>query len=183
VLPPSVDPPAWAVSVCAGLRDIGLRHLVHVPDNPTSHILRLLRDGRTAGSFDIRVTTATREEEAFGVAAGAYLGGQRSAVMLQSSGLGNSLNALTSLLIPYRIPVVMLISMRGEDDEWNPAQLPMGRALRTILDAIGIPHATLDSAERGAEVIQRTARRAFDARLPAACLLPRRTTVPTAPGR
>jgi sulfopyruvate decarboxylase subunit alpha len=182
-----VDQPAWAVSICAGLRDAGIRHLVHVPDNPTSHILRVLQAPpyvalpHVASGFSrtatIRVTTATREEEAFGIAAGAYLGGYRSAVMLQSSGLGNSLNALTSLLIPYRIPVVMLISMRGEDDEWNPAQRPMGRALRPILDAIGIPHQTLEPATDGADMICAVARRAFDARLPAACLLPRRTTV------
>src|SRR5437870_3972154 len=105
----SVDAPLWASGVCAGLDAAGTRHVVYVPDNPTSHVLRVLRERFPA----IRTTTATREEEAFGIAAGLYLGGVKPAVMLQSSGLGNSLNALTSLLIPYRIPVVMLISMRG----------------------------------------------------------------------
>ena len=76
---------------------------------------------------------ATREEEAFGIAAGLYLGGKRPTVMLQSSGLGNSLNALTSLLIPYRIPVLIVVSMRGDAGEWNAAQVPMGRAVRSIL--------------------------------------------------
>jgi sulfopyruvate decarboxylase alpha subunit len=176
VLPPSVDPPAWAVSVCAGLRDIGLRHLVHVPDNPTSHILRLLRDGRAAGSFDIRVTTATREEEAFGIAAGAYLGGQRSAVMLQSSGLGNSLNAITSLVVPYQIPMLIVVSMRGDAGEWNAAQVPMGRAVRSIFDAIGMPHTTVESADEANEIVHLTATTAFGTRTAAACLLPRRIT-------
>ena len=168
----SVEHPLWAALVCAGLRDAGIRHVIFVPDNPTSHVLRTL----AAQSPEICLTTATREEEAFGMAAGAYLGGRRSAVMLQSSGLGNSLNALTSLLIPYRIPVVMLISMRGEEDEWNPAQMPMGRALRPILESIGISHMTLESGDRAAAAIELTARRAFDARLPAACLLPRSVT-------
>jgi sulfopyruvate decarboxylase TPP-binding subunit len=70
----------------------------------------------------------------------------------------------------------MLVSMRGEDDEWNPAQMPMGRALRPVLESIGISHTTLESAERAAAAIGLAARRAFDTRLPAACLLPRRIT-------
>ena len=59
--------------------------------------------------------------------------------MLQSSGLGNSLNALTSLLLPYQIPVLIIISMRGDAGEWNAAQVPMGRAMAPICDAIGVP--------------------------------------------
>jgi sulfopyruvate decarboxylase subunit alpha len=169
-----VEAPVWAASVCAGLHEAAIRHVVFVPDNPTSHVLRALRNRGP----EIRLTTATREEEAFGIAAGAYLGGQRCAVMLQSSGLGNSLNALTSLLIPYRIPVVMLISMRGEDDEWNPAQMPMGRALRPLLESIGISHATLESADRASATVVLAAQRAFDTRLPVACLLPRRIINP-----
>ena len=78
-------------------------------------------------------TVATREEEAFGIAAGMYLGGARPTVMLQSSGLGNSLNAITSLLIPYKIPALVIISMRGDAGEWNDAQVPMGRAVRADL--------------------------------------------------
>ena len=96
--------------------------------------------------------------------------------MLQSSGLGNSLNALTSLLIPYRIPVLLVVSMRGDLGEWNAAQVPMGRAVRSILEAIEIPHATVESAETTAEVVRVAGLRAFDTRLPAACLLPRRLT-------
>ena len=57
--------------------------------------------------------------------------------MLQSSGLGNSLNALTSLILPYQIPMLMVVSMRGDAGEWNAAQVPMGRAVAPILDALG----------------------------------------------
>ena len=74
--------------------------------------------------------------------------------MLQSSGLGNSLNALTSLLVPYQIPVLIVVSMRGDAGEWNAAQVPMGRAVRSILDAIGIPHVTVESPETTAEVVR-----------------------------
>ena len=160
--------------MCAGVRAAGSRHVVYVPDNPLSHVLRVLRQEFP----DVRTILATREEEAFGIAAGLYLGGARPTVMLQSSGLGNSLNALTSLLVPYRIPMLIVISMRGDDGEWNAAQVPMGRAVRPIFDAIGIPHATAGTPETTATTVERVAQDAFSTRLPGACLLPRRLTVP-----
>jgi sulfopyruvate decarboxylase subunit alpha len=128
---------------------------------------------------DVATLVATREEEPFGIAAGLYLGGARPTVMLQSSGLGNSLNALTSLLLPYKIPALVVISMRGDAGEWNDAQVPMGRAVRPICDAIGLPHATADSPESTSETIRRVGQTAFGTRLPGVCLLPRRLTVPS----
>jgi sulfopyruvate decarboxylase subunit alpha len=125
---------------------------------------------------EIQTTIATREEEAFGIAAGLYLGGARPTVMLQSSGLGNSLNAFTSLLVPYRIPVLTIISMRGEPGEWNAAQVPMGQAVPPILDAIGIPHEIIASADVAQETVRRVGEAAFASRLPGACLLSRRMT-------
>jgi sulfopyruvate decarboxylase subunit alpha len=166
--------PLWASGVCAGLHAIGSRHVVYVPDNPLSHVLRAL--DRTFP--DVSTTVATREEEAFGIAAGLYLGGARPTVMLQSSGLGNSLNALTSLLLPYQIPALIVISMRGDAGEWNSAQVPMGRAVRGICDAIGIPHTTIKTAEMAAETVRLVGQTAFGTRLAGACLLPRRVTVP-----
>jgi sulfopyruvate decarboxylase subunit alpha len=168
--------PAWASAVCAGVHATGSRHVVYVPDNPLSHVLRVLREAYP----DVATTLATREEEAFGIAAGLYLGGLKPTVMLQSSGLGNSLNALTSLLLPYRIPVLMVISMRGDAGEWNSAQMPMGQAVRPICDAIGIPHETPESPRATRETVQRVGREAFQSRIPGACLLPRRLTVPSA---
>lgn len=167
-------PPVWAVGVCAGLHAAGSRHVVYVPDNPLSHVLRVLRESYP----DVMTTIATREEEAFGIAAGLYLGGMRPTVMLQSSGLGNSINALTSLVVPYQIPSLIIISMRGDETEWNPAQVPMGRAVAPILDAIEIPHATLKSPEFAAELVADAGKAAFSTRQPRACLLPRRITVP-----
>ena len=166
--------PAWALGVCAGVHAAGSRDVVYVPDNPLSHVLRVLEQQFR----DVRVILATREEEAFGIAAGLYLGGRLPTVMLQSSGLGNSLNALTSLLIPYQIPVLIVISMRGDAGEWNAAQVPMGRAIRAILDAMGIPHLTADTADTAADVVRVVGQTAFATRLPGACLLPRRLTMP-----
>src|SRR6185436_6062511 len=165
---------AWASAVCAGVHAAGSRHVVYVPDNPLSHVMRVLREDYG----DITTTLATREEEAFGIAAGLYVGGVRPTVMLQSSGLGNSINALTSLLVPFKIPVLIVISMRGDAGEWNAAQMPMGRAVRPILESIGIPHVTAESPDTTAESVRAVGENAFASRLPAACLLPRKLTVP-----
>lgn len=166
--------PQWARAVCEGVHSAGSRHVVYVPDNPLSHVMTCLADDFT----DVRTTLATREEEAFGIAAGLYLGGARPTVMLQSSGLGNSLNALTSLVLPYQIPMLIVISMRGDAGEWNDAQVPMGRAVRPILDAIGVPHATAESADTTADTVRLIGLTSFGTRKPGACVLPRRLTAP-----
>jgi sulfopyruvate decarboxylase subunit alpha len=166
------DRPTWATGVCAGLRAAGIDHVVYVPDNPLSHVLAELDENYR----DVRRLLATREEEAFGIAAGLYLGGRRPAVLLQSSGLGNSLNAITSLVLPYQIPMLVVVSMRGDAGEWNAAQLPMGRAVRSIFDAIGMPHTTVESASQANDVVHVAATTAFATRMAAACLLPRRIT-------
>jgi sulfopyruvate decarboxylase subunit alpha len=167
----------WAAGVCAGLHAAGSRHVVYVPDNPLSHVLNVLADRYG----EISTITATREEEAFGIAAGLYLGGAKPTVMLQSSGWGNSLNAITSLLIPYQIPVLAIISMRGDAGEWNIAQMSMGRALPLICDAIGVHRAVAESAESTAATVHLVGRTAFGTRIPGVCQLPRRITVPTPP--
>ena len=169
--------PRWADGVCQGLYSAGSRHVVYVPDNPLSHVVRIL----AARYADVTTMIATREEEAFGVAAGLYLGGARPTVLLQSSGLGNSLNALTSLLIPYQIPVLIVVSMRGDAGEWNAAQVPMGRAVVPICAAIGIPVETAETSESTEATVQLVANTAFGTRIPGLCRLPRRVTMPARP--
>ena len=163
--PEALAAPVWARGVAAGLHAAGSRDVVYVPDNPLSHVLASLDPG-------CRAILATREEEAFGIAAGLALGGAKPTVLLQSSGLGNSINALTSLLLPYELPVLMVVSMRGGPGEWNAAQVPMGAALPRLLDAIGIQHA---SPARGADVetaVRLAGALAFGTRTVAACLVP-----------
>jgi sulfopyruvate decarboxylase subunit alpha len=170
--------PSWAAGVCAGLHAAGSRHVIYVPDNPLSHVIRILHDAYR----DVRATIATREEEAFGIAAGLYLGGARPTVMLQSSGLGNSLNALTSLLVPYQIPALIVVSMRGDVGEWNAAQVPMGQAVAPICAAIGVPVTRADTPESTAATVQLVGHTAFGTRMPGVCQLPRRTTAPSSIG-
>jgi sulfopyruvate decarboxylase subunit alpha len=168
---PPVAPP-WALGVCAGVHAFGCRHIVYVPDNPLSHVLRAFGDRFP----DIRPTLATREEEAFGIAAGLYLGGARPALLFQSSGLGNSLNAITSLLLPYQIPALMVVSMRGDNAEWNAAQVPMGRALPAILDALAVPYVTPAHDGDVEAAVRVSGTTAYATRTLRAVLLPRRMT-------
>lgn len=171
--------PAWARGICRGLAALNCRDVVYVPDNPLSNVLRALG----ADHPDIRTTIATREEEAFGIAAGLYLGGGRPVVMLQSSGLGNSINGLASLNIAFEIPVLMLITMRGGDGEWNPTQHPMGLAIRPILEALGIPHLTIESGADAETQVRLAGEQGFATHRPGACLLARTlwsTATPTA---
>lgn len=168
----SIAAPAWASAACAGVHAAGSRHVVYVPDNPLSHVLR-----EFAERFpDVRLILATREEEAFGVAAGLYLAGAMPTLMFQSSGLGNSLNAITSLFLPYQIPSLMIVSMRGDESEWNGAQVPMGRALPAILDAMAIPYVVPRRAEDVREAVRLAAVTAFGTRTLRGCLLPRQMT-------
>ena len=164
--------PAWALGVSAGVHAAGSRDVIYVPDNPLSHVLRVFEQQFR----DVRLYLATREEEAFGIAAGLYLGGRLPTVMLQSSGLGNSLNAVTSLLMPYQIPVLMVVSMRGDSGDWNAAQMPMGRAVRGIFESLGVPHTTVESANQACDTIRCAGKTAFGTRTSLACLLPRKVT-------
>jgi sulfopyruvate decarboxylase subunit alpha len=168
----SSAPPLWASGACAGVHAAGCRHVVYVPDNPLSHVLREFAERFS----DVRLILATREEEAFGIAAGLYLAGATPALMFQSSGVGNSLNAITSLFLPYQIPALMIVSMRGDESEWNAAQVPMGRALPAILDAMAVPYVIPARSQDVGDLVRLAAVTAFSTRTLRACLLPRRIT-------
>lgn len=168
--------PLWAVGVCAGIHGAGSRDVVYVPDNPLSHVLAEF----DATYPDVRLVLATREEEAFGIAVGLYLGGRKPTVLMQSSGLGNSLNAIGSLVVPYQTPILIVISMRGDLGEWNAAQVPVGRAVRPFFDALAIPHVTVESAASAESTVRLAGTTAFQTRIAGACLLPRNVTVPSA---
>jgi sulfopyruvate decarboxylase alpha subunit len=118
------------------------------------------------------VITATREEEAVGILSGAYLAGESGALLMQNSGLGNCVNALASLNVAAQIPLVMVISHRGDLGEYNPAQVPMGQAAERILEALEVrtsqPH-TVEAFESEADGLIKLA---YTRSLPVAFLLP-----------
>jgi sulfopyruvate decarboxylase alpha subunit len=127
----------WPEIVMQSLKDHEVNIIAYVPDVVIWRILSKLENDPY-----FRVVPAAREEEAMGIIVGAYAAKKRGAVFMQSSGLGNCINALGSMCIPWRIPFPFYISMRGESGEFNPAQMPMGKAVRPILDAMGLAHFT-----------------------------------------
>jgi sulfopyruvate decarboxylase subunit alpha len=94
----------------------------------------------------------TREEEGVGIAAGAYLGGRTPAILMQNSGLGNSINAIKSLLQLYKIPVVFIMSHRGAEGEKILAQIPMGKLTPDLLDLLNIQKFIINSADKVKEI-------------------------------
>ena len=124
------------------LKDSDISLITYVPDVNISQATQLMEQDPT-----FHVVSATREEEAIGIAAGAYAAGRNAAVFMQSSGFGNSINALASLCILYRIPLPLFINLRGQMDEFSIAQVTMGRSTRPILDTLGLPYYTLDNAD------------------------------------
>jgi sulfopyruvate decarboxylase alpha subunit len=156
----------WAETIVSALHEQGVGLVTYVPDEMLIPLVARL-------GADERVTTlvATREEEAIGIACGAFLGGGRSAVMMQSSGFGNSVNALASLVTPYQIPVPLFISERGVLGEHNAVQVPIARTLRPTLDALGITHVTLERADELAFLVSRTLMQCYRTQAPAALLI------------
>jgi len=162
----AADAPAWARTLLAALRDEDITNLVFLPDTVMGRLLALAEEDPF-----FRLVGVHREEEAVGVLTGLYLGGQRGAMLIQSSGLGNTLNALGSLAMAYRIPFPVLVSLRGELGEFNPAQLHMGRAVPGCLDALTIRHVTLRSETDLATIVTGALKTCFTAEEPFGILL------------
>ena len=153
------------------LRRNDIRMFATVPDTIVSHVLEHL--WADAGC---RVVTVTREEEGVGLLSGAWLAGRRGALLMQNSGLGNSVNALGSLCGASQIPLVLVISHRGDLGEFNPAQVPMGQATEPILDALGIRHIRPGSVAELEAQGDGLVKLAYTRSLPVAIILPSELT-------
>ncbi|MBN1328800.1 MAG: sulfopyruvate decarboxylase subunit alpha [Candidatus Heimdallarchaeota archaeon] len=110
---------------------------------PCAKFLRLLE----LTSEQFKHIPLSREEEGVGIASGIYLAGKRSVMMIQSGGIGNSLNALLSLALVYRIPIPIIISWRGIYNEAIEAQIPVGKYLPAIFKAIEFPFVEIRKEE------------------------------------
>jgi sulfopyruvate decarboxylase alpha subunit len=153
----------WSETLAAALKRNGVRMIAHVPDEVTAHLL-----DRLSADPEITVVPCTREEEGVAVLAGGYLGGQKGALVLQGSGVGNSLNALGSLALAYQIPMLLIISERGRLGEFNPAQVPLGRAIPRILETLGIQYFSVEDATRVDDLVAGASDLAFSGSLPVA---------------
>lgn len=146
----------WPLELYDVLKAAGIRQMSYVPDAGHSTLIRLF-------SADAEVTTnvLTTEEEGIAIATGAWLGGQRAVVLMQSSGVGNCINML-SLPVQTRTPLLMLVTMRGEWAEFNPWQVPMGQATEASLKAIGVTVLRAETGPDLVEVVAQAADMAFD---------------------
>jgi sulfopyruvate decarboxylase alpha subunit len=118
------------------LQDMGVNFFTGVPDSILGGIIAELMTRRL-------YVPAVREDEAVGMAAGAYMAGRTPAVLMQNSGLGTSLNALISLNLIYQQPCVLIVSWRGQGGKDAPEHLVMGEVMSQLLDTVKIPHRTL----------------------------------------
>lgn len=161
----------WTESIVAALKRHDVRLIAYLPDSIVHRVLSLLEKD----TFFEMVPVA-REEECVGILAGAYLGGRRGAMFAQNSGLGNSVNALASLAVPWQTPILMFLSQRGELGEFNVSQVGMGRAARPILEALGIPHVTPTHPEEVEGLVSDGIKLAYSTRTSIGFFLPRQLT-------
>jgi sulfopyruvate decarboxylase alpha subunit len=118
----------------------------------------------------LRTVALTTEEEGIALAAGAFLGGERSALLMQSSGVGNCINML-SLPRVCNMPFLALVTMRGEWGEFNPWQVPMGQSTSVILEASGVIVYRANSVEEVCPAVEAAIMLAFQSRRSVALLL------------
>jgi sulfopyruvate decarboxylase alpha subunit len=159
---------AWPDAIHAQFRRVGIRQVGYVPDAGHSRLIKLCQDDPAIA--DVVLTT---EEEGVGLVAGAALGGQRAALLMQSSGVGNCIN-MFSLLRNCGFGCVILVTMRGEFGEFNPWQVPMGSITDDVLKLSGFLTYRIDNAEDVDDIVGAGCDMAFDGNLQVAVLLSQR---------
>jgi len=157
---------SWSDTFLALLKDNDIRLIGYVPDN----VLTPLIKGVTTDNYFMPVG-ATREDEAVGTVTGAYMAGLRGAVMMQTSGFALIANALASLVMPYQIPLVMVISERGTMGEFNIGQSLVARTMRPTLDTLGIVHHTLTDEANMPFIVDSSIKQAYSTQAPVAFIL------------
>lgn len=158
----------WPHALYRTLRAADIRHASYVPDAGHTALINLLTD-------DPEVTTnvLTTEEEGVAIATGSWLGGMRSVILMQSSGVGNCINML-SLPVQSKTPLLMLVTMRGEWNEFNPWQVPMGQATQRVLEAIGVTVMRAHNASDLIEIVEQATTMTFEADSQIAVLISQR---------
>lgn len=139
--------PAWQEAVFKVLKEGGVDQIAYVPDAGHSHVIRT-----AIADPEIEDVVLTTEEEGVAVCCGAWLGGQRAVLLMQSSGVGNCVN-MFSLLQAADFPFFTLVTMRGEYAEFNPWQGPMGKATQAALELMGIHVLRVSSPDEAEEIV------------------------------
>jgi sulfopyruvate decarboxylase alpha subunit len=150
------------------LRETHVDQVCIVPDAGHATLIRLCEKDP-----DLKLVRLTTEEEGVALAVGAWLGGEKSVLLMQSSGVGNCINML-SMLTVCQVPLPMIITMRGDWAEFNPWQVPMGRATPKVLEEMGALVTRADHADEVGPLAEGTLRIAFNTLRPAALLIGQR---------
>jgi sulfopyruvate decarboxylase alpha subunit len=158
----------WPDRIYDLLKQYNVRQVALVPDAGHSRLIK-----RCLADNTLRVITLTTEEEGVALMQGAWLGGDRSVLLMQSSGVGNCINML-SLSSIHRTPMPMIVTMRGDFGEFNPAQIAMGQATQTVLEAMGTIVHRADHASDVAETVEATLKLAYNTFRPTATLIGQR---------
>jgi sulfopyruvate decarboxylase alpha subunit len=159
------EPQPWQDQLFDTLKRADIRQVGYVPDAGHSRLI-----ARCKADPDIRDVVLTTEEEGVAMAAGAWLGGQRSALLMQSSGVGNCINML-SLIRACRFPMLMIVTMRGEWEEFNPWQEPMGSIVDPVLKLCDTDVAKVETPDAVVPAVQNAVQLAFGNDRAAAVLL------------
>lgn len=161
--------PAWPAEIFEALKAHDVRQVAYVPDAGHKELIELC----AATDSPMEMVPLTTEEEGVALLAGAWLGGQRGVLLMQSSGVGNCVN-MFSLIRTCRFPLLMLVTMRGTRGEFNPWQVPMGEITADVLELTGHAVFALDEAGQSGETVSAAAREAFEGPAAAAVLISQR---------
>jgi sulfopyruvate decarboxylase alpha subunit len=151
---------SWESAIVDGLVDAEIDLVTQLPDGAMDSVLDGLQDS------DVDTLRVEREESAIAAASGAWVTGERAAVMCQSSGLANAINAISSLSTPARLPVLALVTRRGDLGEFNVAQVPAGYGLPDMMDEMGVRHTVVSEAGPLQKKVRMAAESAFLTRTP-----------------
>ena len=162
--------PQWREGIYDVFKDIGIAQVVYVPDAGHARLIDMCEEDP-----DIACGPLTNEFEGIGMCVGAWLGGQRAAMLMQSSGVGNVINAL-GLVSSARAPFFTVITMRGEWGEFNPWQLPMGQGTGDVLRDMGVIVNRAERPEDVVDVVRYSALLAFQSYAPVAAVISQRVT-------
>jgi sulfopyruvate decarboxylase alpha subunit len=157
---------SWHRAVVAALKANEVRLVTYIPDN----VLTPLIDAVHADPY-FRVLCPAREEEAVGIVAGAWMAGTRGITLMQTSGFATLANVLASLVVPYQIPLLMLISERGTLGDHQLGQAIVCRTMRPVLQTLGIEHFGIERLDDVEFVVDRMAKQAYATQAPAAIIL------------
>ena len=158
----------WPDQIFDVLKETGVTQVAYVPDAGHSKLI-----SRCHAEKSMRAVSLTTEEEGVAMLAGSWLGGAKGVLLMQSSGVGNCINML-SMFQECRMPLLMLVTMRGVWGEFNPWQVPMGGSTANALTGAGVIVHSVERAGEVKETVDASARLAFQTYRPVAVLIQQR---------